>query len=72
MVTEETVQTLLDLLPLLLPLLLVQLVLMIAALWDLLRRERTRGPKWVWLLVIVVVNLFGPIIYFLVAREETV
>lgn len=57
-------------LPFLIPIVLIQLGLMVAALLDLLRRERTRGPKWVWLLVIVLVNLIGPIVYFVVGRQE--
>ncbi len=59
-----------ELIPLLIPFLLLQLVLIIIALRDLVRRERTRGPKWMWALVIVFVNLFGPIIYLLLGREE--
>lgn len=57
-------------LPLLIPLVILQLILMIAALIDLARREQTRGPKWVWVLVIVFVNLIGPIIYFVAGRQE--
>jgi len=43
---------------------------MIAALVDLIRRAQTRGPKWVWVLVIVLVNYIGPIIYFVAGRKE--
>ncbi len=57
-------------LPFLIPILILQLGLMVAALLDLLRRERTRGPKWVWLLVILFVNLLGPIVYFVVGRKD--
>lgn len=57
-------------LPLLIPVVILELGLMIAALIDLSKREKTKGPKWVWILVIVLVNLFGPIIYFLVGRDE--
>lgn len=56
--------------PLLIPLIILQLVLMIAALLDLARRERTRGPKWVWALVILFVNIIGPIIYFVAGRQD--
>jgi hypothetical protein len=56
--------------PLLIPVLVIQLVLMIAALVDLIRREQTRGPKWVWALVILFVNFIGPIIYFVAGRKE--
>jgi hypothetical protein len=57
-------------LPLLIPLLLIQLGLMVFAIIDLVRREKTRGPKWVWALVIVFVNFIGPILYFIIGREE--
>ncbi len=56
--------------PLLIPLLILQLILMIAALVDLARREQTRGPKWVWALVILFVNIIGPILYFVAGRQE--
>jgi len=57
-------------LPLLIPIALIQLALLVVALVDWARRERTKGPKWVWLLVILFVNIIGPIIYLLAGREE--
>jgi len=66
----ENIALLKQWLPLLVPVIVLEFGLMIAALVDLIRREKTKGPKWVWVLVIVLVNLFGPIIYFLVGREE--
>jgi len=64
--------TLQDLLPFLIPLAVLQLALMAIGLYDLTRPERrVKGDsKWVWGIVIVVVNLFGPLIYFLFGREE--
>jgi uncharacterized membrane protein YhaH (DUF805 family) len=59
------------LLPLIAPLGLIQLALIVLGLVDLARRERTRGPKWAWALVILFVSMIGPILYFLVGREET-
>ena len=56
--------------PYLIPVLIIQLVLMISALVDLIRREHTRGPKWVWVLVILFINYIGPIIYFVAGRKE--
>jgi len=56
--------------PLLVPIVVLELGLFIWALVDLLRRERTKGPKWVWALVIIFINLIGPIIYLMVGREE--
>jgi hypothetical protein len=58
-------------LALVLPLILLQLVLIIAALVDLSRREKVRwGNKWIWVLVILFINTIGPIIYFLIGRED--
>lgn len=59
-----------ELLPLLWPLIVIQLALIVFALLDLRQRTATRGPKWVWVLVIVFVNLIGPIIYFVVGRND--
>jgi hypothetical protein len=61
---------LMKLLPLLIPLFLIQLGLMIAALVDLIKREKTKGPKWMWIIIVVFVNMIGPIVYFVVGREE--
>ncbi len=61
---------LMKLLPLLIPLFLIQLGLMIAALVDLIKREKTKGPKWMWIIIVVFVNMIGPIIYFVIGREE--
>ena len=59
-----------SIIPFLIPILLLQLGLMILALVDLARRERTKGPKWIWALVIVFVNLIGPVAYLVAGREE--
>jgi hypothetical protein len=59
-----------SLIPFLIPIVLLQLGLMAYCLIDLARRERTKGPKWAWALVIIFVNLIGPVIYLVVGREE--
>jgi uncharacterized membrane protein YhaH (DUF805 family) len=63
-------QKLIQFIPYLVPVLIIQLVLIVVALIDLVRREHTRGPKWMWALIILFVNLFGAIIYFIVGRKE--
>jgi len=58
-------------LPFIIPLVLLQLILMIVALVDLVRREKTRWlPKWAWAIIIIFGELVGPIIYFIFGREE--
>ncbi|MGQ9779053.1 MAG: PLD nuclease N-terminal domain-containing protein [Bacillota bacterium] len=53
-----------------LPLVFIQLVLMIAALLDLKRRERVAGPRWLWVLVIVFISTLGPLAYFVFGRKD--
>jgi hypothetical protein len=59
-----------ELIPLLIPLFLLQIALIVIALKDLIGRERTKGPKWAWVLVIMLVSTIGPLVYLLVGREE--
>ena len=61
----------LEMLPLLAPIFLVWLVMLIAGLADLVRRQNTRGPKWVWYLVVIFFSILGPVLYFLFGREES-
>jgi len=62
---------LLSILPFLIPLIILELGLLIWALLDIIKRERVRGGnKVVWILVIVLINIIGPIVYFIFGREE--
>jgi hypothetical protein len=63
-------EQLIEWIPFLIPIVLIQLALMIFALIDLIRRERTKGPKWMWVLIVVFVNIIGPVVYLFVGREE--
>ena len=55
----------------LLPLIILQVILLVAALYDLTRPDRrVRGDsKAVWALIVIFVSTIGPILYFLVGRE---
>ena len=66
----DDLSTLNQYLPLLIPIIIIQLALVVAALLDLSRRSAIRGPKWVWVLVILFVNLIGPVVYFVIGRED--
>ncbi|MEX2460852.1 MAG: PLD nuclease N-terminal domain-containing protein [Paenibacillaceae bacterium] len=54
----------------LLPIIIIQLILMVIALVDLSKRETTRGPKLLWVFVIVLGNILGSIVYFTVGRRS--
>ena len=68
--SESELQELTKYIPLLIPLMIIQIGLMIVALWDLIKREQTRGPKLLWVLVILFFNFIGPIIYLVVGRQD--
>lgn len=56
---------------LLIPLILIELGLMVSALYDLVRRKKVRGGnKLVWGAAVVFVGVIGPVLYFLLGREE--
>jgi len=66
----DEAKTFADYLPFLIPVLLLQLGLAIFCLVDLARRNRTRGPKWLWAIIIIFGQLIGPLVYLLIGREE--
>lgn len=56
-------------------LLVIQLTLDVIALVSLYRRPLssvTLGNKWVWVAIIVLVNLLGPVLYFVLGRKADV
>jgi hypothetical protein len=57
---------------LLLPLVAVQFILMIIGLIDLIRIEanRVRGAKWAWAFAIVLIQMIGPVAYFVAGRKS--
>ena len=59
-------------LPLIAPLVVLQIALLVLAAIDLFRDERQVRffGKPVWALIIVFVNIVGPLAYFFVGREE--
>lgn len=52
------------------PLLIIHLILLIVSLVDLSRIEKTNGPKWLWGLIILFINIIGPILYFVIGRRN--
>lgn len=57
---------------LIVPLIVIELVLVVAALYDLTRPgRRVKGDnKVIWALVIIFVSTIGPILYFLAGRDD--
>jgi hypothetical protein len=61
-----------QILALLAPIVIIQIGLIIVALHDLEQDDRhvRGGSKLIWVLVIVFVNVIGPIVYLVAGRDE--
>ncbi len=55
----------------LLPLIILQLSLMIISLVHIFTHDHYKiGNRLIWVLVVIFINLFGPILYFAIGRGE--
>ncbi len=58
-------------LPFIIPIVLVELILMIVALVHLLKHRNFRfGNQIMWVLIVVFLQIIGPILYFTIGRGE--
>lgn len=54
-----------DLLQVIWPLLIIQFIMQIIAIVNLIKREKVRfNNKWIWVAIIMLFNILGPILYF--------
>ena len=58
-----------ELLPLLIPIILIILIIMIAALINLFKKELPFNEKAIWLVIIILIPLIGPGIYFIIGSK---
>ena len=71
MVQEEQLKTISGLLPFLIPLFIIEITLIVIALIDLFKRENMKNStRVIWVLIIVLINLIGPIAYLLFGRKD--
>ncbi|MDT2658532.1 PLD nuclease N-terminal domain-containing protein [Enterococcus hulanensis] len=60
-----------DNLPIFLPLIILELILVIAAVTHILKHPHYRfGNKIIWLFVVVLIQIIGPVIYFVFGRGD--
>ncbi|MBF2467620.1 PLD nuclease N-terminal domain-containing protein [Listeria welshimeri] len=55
---------------LIIPVINLYLALFLTAIIDLARNWQTRKNPIIWLLVIIFINIFGPVIYLIFGRKE--
>jgi hypothetical protein len=66
---SEAMDLIIRLLPILIPLFVVQIILAVTAVVNLIRKRNPMNEKVLWLLLILLVNLIGPVIYFAVGAN---
>jgi hypothetical protein len=52
------------------PLIVIQFALIIFCLFKLIKDRVKYLPKWTWALIIILLNLIGPIFYLVIGRER--
>jgi len=57
-------------LQIILPLLVLQLILLVTALVSLVKSEHINGPKWMWVLIILLFNIIGPVLFFIFGKKK--
>ncbi len=67
-----TTEQIMELLPFLIPLIVIELVLCIVTVRHILTHDSyRRGNRKIWMVVAIVgFNLIGPILYFLLGKED--
>ena len=62
--------SLVEILKLFAPLIVIQFILIIIGIRSLIKDEVKFMPKWAWAIIIILINLFGPIIYLFIGRKR--
>jgi hypothetical protein len=58
-------------LPFIIPIVLIELILMITALVHVLTHKNYRfGNRILWVFIVVIIEIVGPILYFTIGRGE--
>ena len=58
-------------LPILLPIIIIEFILLILSLTHVLKHQNYKfGNKVIWIIIVVFIQIIGPIIYFVFGRGE--
>lgn len=64
------ISEILKFLPYLIPVVIIEYGLLIFAIVQLVKNEVRYMPKWGWVLIIVFINIIGPIIFLLIGKKK--
>ncbi|MFB1050909.1 PLDc N-terminal domain-containing protein [Paraliobacillus sp. JSM ZJ581] len=59
-----------DIFLLLAPLIVLEAILVIVALLAWFKTDKTNGPRWLWLFIILLLQIIGPILFFIIGRRQ--
>lgn len=62
----------LRLLPFFIPIIIIQYGLMIFALVQLFKNEAAYLPKWGWALIIIFINIIGPVVFLIIGKKKEI
>ena len=69
---DANVSQIVKMLPFLVPILILEVVLLVVAILDIVKRQKvTGGNKVLWIVVVVIFQIIGPIVYFIFGRKES-
>lgn len=64
-------QSIIEFLPFVIPLLIIELLLAITALVHILKHPNYRfGNRTIWILIVLLIQIIGPVVYFVFGRGE--
>jgi hypothetical protein len=67
----DVTKVIIQYLPFIIPFVLLQYALLAAALVHILRHKNyKRGNRVLWIIVVVIVNIIGPVLYFTLGRSD--
>ena len=65
-------EQILEFLPFLIPLFILQIGLLVYSVYHILKHEHyKRGNRVLWLVIVIVVNFIGPILYLTIGRDNS-
>jgi hypothetical protein len=66
-----TTAEIMEYLPFLMPIIIIELILMLTALVHVLKHKNYRfGNRVIWIIIVVCLQIIGPILYFTIGRGE--
>ncbi len=68
--TGLIVSEILKFLPYLIPVVIIEYGLLIFAIVQVAKNEVRYMPKWGWILIIIFVNIIGPIVFLLIGKKR--